>query len=101
MFDRRDFTALLGAAAIPTTAYAASGTLGFYASAGPKLMQYRVSTRTAALTEAGSTDLPANLQYAWSHPSQKILYVAASNAQPGGGPIGVAGADKNHYALAF
>ena len=101
MLDRRDFTALLGAAAIPTTAHAAAGTLGFYASVGAKLLQYRVDARAATLTEAGSITLPANLQYAWPHPSQRILYVAASNAQPGSGPMGAAGADKNHYALAF
>ncbi len=45
--------------------------------------------------------LPANVQYAWPHPSGRILYVVASNGQPPSGPAGVAGADKNHYAIAY
>jgi len=101
MLNRRDFAALLGAAALPGTARAADETLGFYASLGPKLMLYRLDAGAASLTPAGGITLPANVQYAWPHPSKKFLYVAASNTQPGSGPMGATGADRNHYALAF
>ncbi|HSS12530.1 MAG TPA: beta-propeller fold lactonase family protein [Rhizomicrobium sp.] len=101
MLDRRDFTALLGAACLPGIAHAAGEAVGFYASTGPRLTLYHLDRRAASLTQSGGITLPANLQYAWPHPSQKFLYVAASNSQPGGGPIGAVGTDKNHYALAF
>ena len=100
MLNRRDFTALLGVTALPGAAQA-QATIPFYASAGPNLMLYRLDVAAASLTQAGSITLPANVQYAWPHPSGKFLYVAASNSQPGSGPMGAAGADKNHYALAF
>src|SRR5882757_4959028 len=101
MLNRRDFAALLGAAALPGTAHAADETLGFYASQGPKLMLYRLDAGAASLTPAGGITLPANIQYAWPHPSQKFLYAVASNTQPGSGPKGASGADKSHYVLAF
>jgi 6-phosphogluconolactonase (cycloisomerase 2 family) len=105
MLNRRNFTALLGAAALPGVAdqkaWAAADTIPFYASVGPNLMLYNLDVATARLTPVSSIALPANLQYAWPHPSRKFLYVAASNSQPGSGPMGPVGADKNHYALAF
>ena len=33
----------------------------------------------------GSVTLPANVQYAWPHPSRRYFYVVSSNGQPGGG----------------
>jgi len=101
MLNRRNFTALLGATALPGAAQAADTGTPFYASVGPNLMLYSLDMASAMLTPRGSVTLPANVQYAWPHPSGKILYVAASNGQPGSGPMGVAGADKNHYAAAF
>jgi len=101
MLNRRDFAALLGAAALPGSAHAATQPLPFYASTGPKLMLYSLNVDTASLTRTGEITLPANIQYAWPHPSKKFLYVVASNTQPGSGPMGPVGADKNHYALAF
>lgn len=104
MLNRRQLAAMLGAlpgsVLLGENAWAAE-TIPFYASAGPNLMLYRLDVAAASLTQAGSITLPANVQYAWPHPSGKILYVAASNSQPGSGPMGPAGADKNHYALAF
>jgi 6-phosphogluconolactonase len=100
MLNRRNFTTLLGAAALPETARAAEG-LPFYASVGPTLMLYSLDVATAHLTPVSSVTLPANVQYAWPHPSRAFLYVAASNGQPGSGPMGAAGANRNHYALAF
>jgi len=39
----------------------------------------------STLTPRGSVTLPANVQYAWPHPSRRYFYVASSNGQPGGG----------------
>lgn len=66
----------------------------YYASIGPELYFYDVDTDGAALSRRGSITLPANIQYAWPHPSRRYLYVVSSN----GGP-GLAG-DK-HYANAL
>jgi 6-phosphogluconolactonase len=101
MRNRRDLAVLLGAAAGSSPAIAADGTLPFYASTGPQLTVYSLDVGKASLTRIGESTLPANIQYAWPHPSKKFLYVVASNTQPGSGPMGVTGADKNHYALAF
>jgi 6-phosphogluconolactonase len=101
MLTRRDFGAGLAAAALPAPVFAQGAAIPFYASVGPKLMRYSLDVSTAALTPQDSTTLPANIQYAWPHPSRKFLYVVASNTQPGSGPMGATGEDKNHYAIAF
>ena len=101
MRNRREFAALFGAAAAAMPAQAATQPLPFYASVGPKLTIYSLDVAMATLTRKGDITLPANIQYAWPHPSKKFLYVAASNTLPPSGPAGVSGADKNHYALAF
>jgi 6-phosphogluconolactonase len=66
----------------------------FYASVGSALTLYHIDVDAAGLTKRGSVTLPANIQYAWLHPSKRFLYVVTSN----GGP-GIAG-DK-HYASAL
>src|SRR3984885_3472034 len=66
----------------------------YYASVGPVLTPYDTDVETAALTGHGSVTLPANIQYAWPHPSKRFLYVVSSNGGPG--PIG----DK-HFASAL
>jgi 6-phosphogluconolactonase len=66
----------------------------YYASIGSTLTLYDLDVEAAALTKRGSVTLPANIQYAWPHPSRRTLYVVSSN----GGP-GVAG-DK-HFASAL
>src|SRR5450432_197188 len=104
MRNRREIAALLGAlpgsVLLGGTSWAAE-TIPFYASTGPNLTLYHLDADAASLAQVSSVTLPANVQYAWPHPSRKLLYVAASNGQPGSGPMGTAGADKNHYALAF
>ena len=100
MLNRRLFTGLLGAAALPLPAHAAA-VLPFYASAGPELKLYGLDVAQASLTYRASVQLPANVQYAWPHPSQRFLYVIASNSQPPSGPAGVAGGDKRHYVFAY
>jgi 6-phosphogluconolactonase len=66
----------------------------YYASTGPEFSLFDIDVDAAALIKRGSVTLPANIQYAWSHPSRRSLYVVSSN----GGP-GLAG-DK-HYASAL
>jgi len=66
----------------------------FYASVGPALTLYDIDIEGAALVKRGAVTLPANIQYAWPHPSRRYLYVVSSN----GGP-GIPG-DK-HFASAF
>jgi 6-phosphogluconolactonase (cycloisomerase 2 family) len=63
----------------------------YYASVGPVLTLYDVDVEQAALMQRSTVTLPANIQYAWPHPSRRFLYVVSST----GGP-GLAG-DK-HYA---
>jgi 6-phosphogluconolactonase (cycloisomerase 2 family) len=103
MQDRRRFVARLAGTAACTSlppALAAGSTLPLYASTGPELTLYDLSVDTASLTRRSSIRFPANVQYAWPHPSRKFLYIAASNGQPPSGPTGVAGGDTNHYAIA-
>ncbi len=66
----------------------------FYASTGPELTLFDVDVADAALQKRGGVTLPANVQYAWPHPSKRYLYVVSSS----GGP-GVAG--TTHLANAF
>ena len=103
MLNRRKFTLGMGAvgvAAFPAAAQARN-TVPFYASVGPRLNLYDLDAGAATLTARSGVTLPANVQYAWPHPSRKFLYVAASNGQPPSGPTGVAGGDKRHYAIAY
>ncbi len=63
-----------------------------YASAGPQLTQYKVDAEGASLVRRNSIRLPANVQYAWPHPSRKYFYVAwsdggASTAAPGAATV--------------
>ena len=66
----------------------------FYASTGPQLTLFGVDVAEAALEKRSTVVLPANVQYAWPHPSKRHLYVVCSD----GGP-GVAG--TTHVANAF
>ena len=66
----------------------------YYASVGAVLTRYDLDVDGAALTARDAVTLPANIQYAWPHPSRRTLYVVSSS----GGP-GIAG-DK-HYASAL
>lgn len=66
----------------------------YYAGVGPALTPYDIDVDGAALSARSAVTLPANIQYAWPHPSRRFLYVVSSS----GGP-GIAG-DK-HYALSL
>jgi 6-phosphogluconolactonase len=55
----------------------------YYASIGPLLKAFEVDVDGAQLSECGAVTLPANIQYAWPHPSRRYLYVVSSNGGPG------------------
>ena len=97
MINRRTFGALLaGAVAAPRRAWSQSVTAKtvYYTGVGPELSLYDVDVADAALQKRATVTLPANVQYAWPHPTKRYLYVVSSS----GGP-GLAG-DK-HVANAF
>jgi 6-phosphogluconolactonase len=99
MVDRRTFTTLLvGAIAAPEASFAQASKPKnvFYASAGPELTLYSVDVDNAALVKRDTVSAPANIQYAWPHPSKAYLYVISSNGASGGGPAG-----DTHVASAF
>ena len=100
MVDRRTFTTLLaGTIAAPTASFAQNSATRnvFYSAVGPELTLYSVDVDNAALVRHGTVSTPANVQYAWPHPSKRHLYAVSSNGGPGS--AGVAG-DK-HVANAF
>ena len=95
MIDRRTFaTLLVGAVAAPRLSWGEDlkGKTVLYGSIGPTLTLYDLDGD--ALVKRSTVTLPANIQYAWPHPSRKYFYIVSSN----GGP-GVAG-DK-HFANAL
>src|SRR5271169_3035569 len=100
MVDRRAFTTLLAAnLAAPKLSFAQGSTMRnvFYSAVGPELTLYSVDVDNAALVKQGGVTLPANVQYAWPHPSKRYLYVVSSN----GGPGASGGKGDTHAANAF
>ena len=97
MINRRTFTALLaGTVAAPNRAWSQHVTAKtvFYASTGPELALFDVDVGDAALQRRSTVTLPANVQYAWPHPSKRYLYVVSSSGGPGVG-------GTTHLASAF
>jgi len=74
-----------------------------YASAGAELTEYDVDASGASLVKKGSVRLPANVQYAWQHPSRKYLYVAWSDGGAAAAAVGSTAppSGKNHGVSAF
>jgi 6-phosphogluconolactonase (cycloisomerase 2 family) len=64
-----------------------------YASVGPTLTLYHIDVDAVTLAPQAAVTLPANVQYAWRHPTQHVLYVASSNGASG---FGGATGDKHH-----
>ena len=86
MISRRSFTALLaGTVAAPKRAWSQQviAKTVFYASTGPELTLFDVDVADAALQKRSTVTLPANVQYAWPHPSKRWLYVVSSSGGPG------------------
>jgi 6-phosphogluconolactonase len=89
--NRREFNAALaGAAAASLTGRAAASRRDIpersvlYSAVGDTLTQYDVSVASATLTPRASITLPAVIQYAWPHPSNRYLYVAMTGLARGG-----------------
>jgi 6-phosphogluconolactonase len=100
MVDRRTFTALLaGTIAAPKVSFAQSAKAKtvFYSAIGPELTLYSVDVDNAVLVKRDTVSTPANVQYAWPHPSKQYLYVISSN----GGPTALGAAGNTHVANVF
>ena len=103
MIDRRMFTTLVGGAAVlpqlsPAFAQSAQAQTVFYSAVGGDLTLYSLNVDDASLTRRGTVSLPANIQYAWPHPSKKFFYAVSSTRGSGG----VEGSpDDKHLAHAF
>lgn len=99
MMNRRTFSALLaGSVAGPALSSGvwAQGAkkMALYSGVGPDFTHYEVDVEAAALTKRSAVKLPGGVQYAWPHPTQRILYVTSST----GGP-GMSG--NSHHVMAF
>ena len=71
---------LAGQAQTPPSAPARTSSRGvLYAAVGAELTQYDVDAEEASLVKRSSIRLPANVQYAWPHPSRTYFYVAWSD----------------------
>ena len=89
MIDRRTFAGLMASSlALASRAWAqtAPRTTIYFASVGPVLTLYEIRDIDGGmLVPREQVTLPANVQYAWQHPSRRYFYVVSSNGQPGGG----------------
>jgi 6-phosphogluconolactonase len=84
MIDRRTFATLFaGACAAPGLAWGQDlkGKTVLYSSIGPALTLWDLDAD--ALVKRTTVTLPANIQYAWPHPSRKYFYIVSSNGGPG------------------
>src|SRR3989442_3817752 len=90
MMDRRTFAMLLaGSIEAPRLSWgqgAARGRTMFYASVGGNLTHYSTDVDDASLVKRNTVTLPANIQYAWPHPSKQYLYIVSSGGGPGVAP---------------
>ena len=86
---RRVFVLIFSTAAVAAAAAGAAQRpspnpqLFLYAAVGPELSTYGVSAANGSLSKTSSVTLPFAVQYVWSHPSTRFLYVAWSNGMQG------------------
>src|SRR2546425_4291952 len=88
MMDRRRFARLVaGSLAAPRLTWAqvagARTKTVFYSAIGGDLTLYSMDIDEVSLVKRNTVTLPANIQYAWPHPSKQYLYVASSGGGPG------------------
>ena len=90
MIDRRTFASLMaGSFAMPTLSLTPSfgqsrkKEAAFFSGVGNKLTLYAVDVDKAELARQNAVTLPANIQYAWQHPSKRFFYVVSSGGGPG------------------
>src|SRR5579864_3948055 len=74
-----------------------------YAATGAELTLYDVDARGASLVKKTSIRLPANVQYAWPHPTRKYFYVAWSDGGAAAAAPGTAAVPRGklHGVSAF
>ena len=75
--------AVLGASTGHAQAPVTAGKPVLYASVGEQLTRYEVNVADATLAAKESIALPEAVQYVWTAPSKKFLYVAWSNGMAG------------------
>ena len=66
--------------------------VALYGAVDDELTHYDVDVENASLHRRATVKVPANVQYAWPHPSRQFLYVATSNRGAG------LKADNNHLS---
>jgi 6-phosphogluconolactonase len=66
--------------------------VALYSAVDDELTHYEVDVESASLAKRATVKAPANVQYAWPHPSRQYLYVATSNRGAG------LNADYNHVS---
>jgi len=94
--------AVLPSQAIPARKAPGPGRAVLYAAVGAELTQYDLDREHGALIRRGSVTVPANVQEAWLHPSQKYLYVAWSNNTASYSPsVAAASKGDQHGVTAF
>jgi 6-phosphogluconolactonase len=100
MVDRRTFNTLLAAAmAAPAASFGQTMARKnvFYSAIGPELTFYGIDVDNTELARQGTVSTPANIQYAWPHPSRRFLYVVSSSGGPAAGDV----TGSTHVASAF
>jgi len=93
MIDRRTFASLVAGSfvapsisaisAAPSWGQARRSGAAFYSGVGNTLTLYGVNVEKMELVKHDAVTLPANIQYAWQHPSKRFFYVASSGGGPG------------------
>ena len=53
--------------------------LALYSTVGDEVTHYDVDVAAATLTPRNTIRVPANVQYAWPHPSRRFIYMATSS----------------------
>jgi len=93
MMNRRSFAGLVAGAGVAVAVGGAKAQTQrlrtvLYSAVGPEFTLYDIDVDGAALAKRSSLMLPANVQYAWPHPTNRYFYVVSSNGEPGGGAKG-------------
>src|SRR5437667_5687830 len=88
MMDRRRFARLIAGSLAAgrlsgKQAEGASAKTALYSSVGGDLTLYSMDVDEASLVKRNTVSLPANIQYAWPHPSRQYFYVVSSGGGPG------------------
>src|SRR5947208_14756059 len=88
MMDRRRFARLVAGslAAGRLSGQRADGArvkAVLYSAVGGDLTLYSMDVDEASLVKRNTVSLPANIQYAWPHPSRQYFYVVSSGGGPG------------------